>query len=669
MLLCGLLLACGAAPTPPPRGPAQGGAQPPVLRQRAAVVPGENGASTAAPDSLPRLRGEEDWRALAARPQRELSAHTEVVKFIVDLEDNHRVYFLQTERWELHYYFIQRFLTRNGVPIAPPEQFWQREYLSQDRRFVQGTLIRYRDQGVYTLELIAQDVLDVPRTLEVFRRVRENVWFGGELRYHPVPAHHLAALATIRAQVPVSTTDELFAGTRYQPLTVGEAYGYLRIVRGALEPAQVRRNDVVVLAQTPLDLPACAGVITAELQTGLSHIAVLTANRGTPNMALRGAAQDPALVALEGRLVRLHVTPQEYTVTLASQADAERAWQSQRPSQAMHPPLDRRDTGLPLLTALSRSDVNTVGAKAAQLGELTHITPPLTLPRGFGVPFAAYLEHLSRNGIDRELRALLGNPAFQNDPQARASGLEAIRRRIEQAPVNPALVDRIAARIREQFPGVRVRLRSSTNVEDLEGFNGAGLYLSTSVPASSTREQLADGLRRVWASAWTFVGFEERSWFRIEQTEVAMGILVQESIDDDVAVGVAITSNPFDQGRPGFYINAQVSAGSVTGARSGEVAEQLLWYTYPAPGALERMGASSLTHGAPVLTDEEARGLSASLLRIQEHFYGPFQWQDGRAMDVEYLVAGPSRRLVVVQARPFTVRYTQGREYTWRGSQ
>ena len=39
------------------------------------------------------------------------------------------------------------------------------------QRFVQAALVRYRDQDVWSFELVAQDVLDVPRTLAAFRRV------------------------------------------------------------------------------------------------------------------------------------------------------------------------------------------------------------------------------------------------------------------------------------------------------------------------------------------------------------------------------------------------------------------------------------------------------------------------------------------------------------------
>ena len=647
----------------------------PVIRQRAAYIPatsdpgapdaGTSAAPARGPDSVAQIDDAATWSALASQPSREITARTETVKIVIDLDDSNRVYFLDTRHWEIHYYFIQRFLARPGRPIAETQAFWQREYLSNDRHFIQAAIVHYRDQNIWAFELIAQDVLDTARAIDAFRRVRERFYLRAELRYHPIPPSHIAATDAIRAQgIPIVTHDEIFANTHFQPLNPGQAYGYLRFFDGPVDPTRVRPFDIVVLAQVPLDLPVCAGVITAELQTPLSHIAVLSANRRTPNMALRGATHDAPLRALEGQLVRLHVTPQEYTVTPTTQAEAERAWAASRPPTEFHPRRSDRDVGLPSVTTLRNADLETVGAKASQLGELTRIRPAVRLPRAFAVPFHAYIAHLRTHALEADLNRMLADPAFQSDSATRERALAAFRARIIATPVDPALLRAIRAQINALFPGTRVRYRSSTNAEDLPGFNGAGLYLSDASGANPSERQIADALRRVWASTWSFQGYEERAYFRIVQTEVAMSVMVQESIDDDHAAGVAITGNPFDEGRPGYFINAQLSAGSVTSAATGEVPEQLIFYTFPLPGALERISSSSRTGGRPVLSEAEAIALSRVLFQIHAHFTNERQvWQTGHAMDVEFLIAGPDRHVVIVQARPFTIHWDEGRGY------
>ena len=73
--------------------------------------------------------------------------------------------------------------------------------------------------------------------------------------------------------------------------------------------------------------------------------------------------------------------------------------------------------------------------------------------------------------------------------------------------------------------GTPIRCRSSTNNEDLAGFNGAGLYDShTHRPDEGP---LSETVRQVWSSLWTFRGTEEREFHRIDHLAAAMGVLVQ----------------------------------------------------------------------------------------------------------------------------------------------
>ncbi|MGC4071584.1 MAG: hypothetical protein QM760_03570 [Nibricoccus sp.] len=65
------------------------------------------------------------------------------------------------------------------------------------------------------------------------------------------------------------TTEEVFAGVRYQPLTEGSACGFLRVVRGPLDAASVRPDQILVLEQLPEEIPVSAAVISQPLQAPL----------------------------------------------------------------------------------------------------------------------------------------------------------------------------------------------------------------------------------------------------------------------------------------------------------------------------------------------------------------------------------------------------------------
>jgi rifampicin phosphotransferase len=548
-------------------------------------------------DYAARIDSEDMWRALAARPEHEATARTESVKTIIDLADHGRLYFLESKRWFFHYHFTKEFID----PIHSLSAFNEEQYHSADRRFILGEIVHYRDQDIWAFELAWLDELDVARTVESFHKIQAAMWIGDKLRYHPVPTAHLASLGELRRRIPIATSDEIFGGTRYQAVNPGEAFGTLRFLTEPFDATKVAPHDIVVLDGAPLDLPVCAGVITSQFQAPLSHVAVLSANRHTPDMTLRGASSDPALRRLEGKLVRLQVTLQDFAIDRASDEEAERAWKQRRPGSVMHLRRKDKDVGLPTLTEFNGSDTALVGAKAAQLGELRRFVPASMLPRAFAVPFHDYVEHLRRNGIDAELDRILADASFRDDRARRERALAQLRERIEHAPVNAALVTRIRDKIGALFPGTRVRFRSSTNAEDLPGFNGAGLYSSTIAPAHATDEQIADALRKVWASVWSFQGFEERSYFGIAAREVGMAVLVQESVDDIAGIGVAITANPYDRKHPGVLINVQDPGGSVTSPAAGEVPEQVLVHTWPEL-SVERISSSSRSGGQQLMS-------------------------------------------------------------------
>lgn len=623
---------------------------------------GAHTARPSRPDHAASIADESAWSALAARLEARTVAHVEEVKFVIDLADRDaegtpHVYFLDSSLYDSHYDFARAHLDRAGGRIAGPMEFYVSEYRQPTRRFWLGSLVRYRDADRAALEILAGDTMDAESLVRCFALVRARVFFGDTLAFHPISDQHERVLASLpEGALPVVRDDALHAGWSYEPLETGTAYGVVRIVRGRLDPTTVRPDQILVLEEVPDDVPVCAAMITARFQVPLAHVALLSANRGTPDAALRDAITDPRFVALEGRLARLFVSESELVVEETTRAEAEPFWAGLRPSEPFSPRLDRDESRLVPLSELRADDVDFAGAKAANLGEASSL-PGVEVPAGFVVPLRYFLEHLARNGILAEIDAMLADASFQADAGVRATRLAALRERIASAPVDPALVAHVREAIARLAAPGRLRFRSSTNAEDLPGFNGAGLYSSAVVAHDPTDAEIASALARIWASVFNLGAHEEREWYRIDHRRVAMAVLVQASVDDGIANGVALTANPYDRQRPGVLIDAQTMEGSVTGATSDEVPEQFLVLTYLPEREPEVLSRSSRTHGAPILSDAEVLRLTEVLVRLHEHFAPRFP-EGSNAVDVEFLIAGPEHRPVIVQARPFTVTYS-----------
>lgn len=145
-----------------------------------------------------------------------------------------------------------------------------------------------------------------------------------------------------------------------------------------------------------------------------------------------------------------------------------------------------------------------------------------------------------------------------------------------------------------------------------------------------------------------------------------MGVIVQPFVDGATANGVALTANPFFEGRPGFFVNAQALGGSVTGAAGEEIPEQHLIYNYQGFEP-ELVSRSSRNDGQPVMREPELLELANALQQINDTFVPIWESRQGQlpeggtiAAEVEFLVAGDDHHIVILQARPYTVVYQEG---------
>jgi phosphoenolpyruvate synthase/pyruvate phosphate dikinase len=199
-----------------------------------------------------------------------------------------------------------------------------------------------------------------------------------------------------------------------------------------------------------------------------------------------------------------------------------------------------------------------------------------------------------------------------------------------------------------------IRARSSTNNEDLPGFNGAGLY--DSYTHRPDEGHLESTIKQVFASLWNFRAFEERAFYRIDHMVAAMGVLLHPNEDDEVANGVAYTKNIYDPSWPGFYVNAQVGESLVTNPDPGARPEEFLISRIGEHGEYETqyISRSSLAPaGTPVLKQADIERLVEAMEAIHPHFAGLYGRPDDPsfAMDIEFKIRKDGS-LQIKQARP-----------------
>lgn len=619
------------------------------------------------------------------------------VKFLMTGVDtpNPVLWFVNTKNFEFHYFFARDAL---GLPLSNRE-FNARTYFTDRRQFLAGSIIAHDayenddgSQGLYTVEFWPTDPVKLPHVKMAFDAVKVGMGFAADsLRYHPAGQTQQALYDARRADfaargVDVIETEDLFANVTYSPLNLGEGYGVLRIMDGNDDrPPSVR--DVVVFKSIPNDLSHVSGVITDLPQTPLSHINLKAKQNDTPNAFIKNASDRAEVRALEGKIVHYQVTPDGFVLEEATQAEADDYFESIRPTQPQRPARDLTVTSVTALNDTGHAGVSAFGAKAANVAELRKILPEGVVPDGFAVPFSFYDRFMSapRNAdgsisSDRsrpsfydEVTEMMAADDFQADPAVREERLGDLQDRIEDAEVPGEISDaldywhhlmqpRAFDRNGDELPVLErpviqpLRARSSTNNEDLEGFNGAGLYDSyTHRPDEGHFEH---SVKQVWASLWNYRAFEEREFYRIDHLQAAMGVLVHPNFDDEMANGVAVTKNIYDPNWPGMYVNVQVGESLVTNPDPGATPDEYL---------IARLGpnreyeiqyvqhSSLLPDGQKtVLNEAQVAQLTRYMERIQDHFsrvYG--RARDAEfAMDIEFKITADGN-LAIKQARPW----------------
>jgi hypothetical protein len=599
----------------------------------------------------------------------------ESVEFVIDMRSGDTVSFLNSADWDLHYTFV-----REVIDQAPhldrciPEErslynqgwyaFSVENYFSvETRRYLLGTLVRYAGTGLQTVEFAPGDTISAEQMRHAFYVIMTRVpdperWF-----IRPQGADQIIRVSELQGQVPIIGPLAPFRGVTFQSLTAARAFGTLRYVPAAeIRSTALGPQDIVVTDDVPNDIPLIGGLVTEAFQTPLAHVNILSRGRGTPNMALADARNDPRLAPYFGRLVKLEVTASDFSIEEADQGEALEFWDSRKPTEVLRPRLDTSVRGVQPLAGRSYADLPFIGGKAAQLAELEKVVwckdkPALPPDRPFAIPLVHSLEHYAASGALALLDELRQDTAFQADPLAREAGLARVRARVMAHPVDRALLADVHDAIFARWSGRPVRFRSSSNTEDLPGFSGAGLYTSEGLDVDEIPGGVEDAIRTVWASLWERRGYDERQYSGVDHGAVAMAVLVHPAYHSERVNGVAISRDALQPTHADrYYVNAQLGEALVTNPAPGIESDELTVELYRAPRVVYHQH-SSFTPSVPVLSDAEASVLVCNLYQIHQHFrpiLDPEQEDAWFAMDIEWKLMGDARELVIKQARQYS---------------
>ena len=447
---------------------------------------------------------------------------------------------------------------------------------------------------------------------------------------------------------------DVYSNIDFLALNLGEGVGRLQVLDPDDRP---HSRDIVLYEALPNELPRVAGIISTVPQTPLSHVNLRAIQDGIPNAYIRDIRDDPAIAPLIGDFVRYEVTEDGYSIRAATKAEVDAHYEASRPAEEQTPEFDLSVTGIKPLSQIGFEDWKAFGVKAANVAVLGTLGfPEGTVPDGFAIPFYFYDEFMKAHDFYTRIEAMLADEDFQMDFDVQDDMLDDLRDDIEDADSPQWIVDALTTMHATYPEGQSLRYRSSTNNEDLPGFNGAGLYDSkTQNPDETVEDGIDKSLKGVFASLWTFRAFTEREFYRIDHLAAAMGVLVHPNYKDELANGVAVSFDPtaLTSGSDDwYYVNTQVGEDLVTNPEAHSVPEEILLYK---DGTYRVLATSNqVTPGQLLMSAAQLAQLAQHLSTIHDHFEALYDPATGEpfAIEIEFKITSEDI-LAIKQARPW----------------
>lgn len=635
------------------------------------------------------------------------------VKFTIMLCDPSTVYFHNGYVHRFHYDFARAKLS----PFAgwTRQQFDDATLHAQGQQAVLGAVLipgfglfgGFTSRSEMAIQLVRQDAYTREQVRDWFNLVKSKVAGSNTVPVLYFPTFEQQASAEDNRAWLAGQGIEVASPSRWITRNTcyanGWAIGRLKFVPGALvgdayRAGTLRPEDILITDGVAAEVPPVAGIITTAPATPNSHVALLSQTWGIPFVYLAEEVGQSAM-GLVGRRVILR----SYDVNYACRADfadaedlpaavlSDLAALKQIPPLAYAPmqrlPGDVYVTGV---DALTPDDTPRVGGKAANYGVLRREIPGNARPAA-AIGFRLWQEFLDqrlingltlRQQIDSQLAPHATWPP--TDPGALATTLANVRSHFTNTSLTrftAAQESAILAALQSSAygfdPDVKLRFRSSTNVEDTASFTGAGLYDSFSGclrddldadqsgpsvcdPTEANERGVFRAIRKVFASFYNDNAYQARVRLGVDEDEVGMAMLVHHSFPDptELANGVAVYEyTPGNGGGGELSIVSQVGATSVTNPDDGSTPEEVFIYItgfgmYPEL----RTSSSQTILGEYVMnypTDYE--NLGAFMSRVAAQYAVENQLTSRFTLDFEFkktTVGGSGGPLEIKQVRP-----------------
>lgn len=596
----------------------------------------------------------EVYKSLKGKPLSDKFSNIESVKIVYDIRSN-KLYYFNSTLISHHYQFATDYLGYDkDLNVFNAENYSNKEL---GREYLLGNLNHIKGTDKWIFELSVSDHMPIALIEKIFSLVQQTTFIGNTLRFYLNDREKTELFHQGKFKIPCITSEFIFSQLKYQEVASGNCIGILKEYKiKDLNLNKPKEDEIIILDGTPETLPNVKGIIVNELQTPLSHLVILGKNRKIPIMAYTLVFSDAKIKSLLNKKVELEIAVDTFFIKETNKKIKPINSSKKRTLIA-----DTTVTGLVDLSKINKKGVEYIGSKAQNLSYLIAIAKDSTFKvpeNAYAIPFYYYNRHIHNKTILPLINELIKNPN-KDSIQWINIQLDKIRKAIKKAPIDPNLIAALNQKLSSQKKFKNFRFRSSTNAEDIEGFNGAGLYESKTGIVGDSIKSFEKAIKQVWASVWNESSYWEREIFGIDQSNIAMGVLVHRSFPDELANGVVITTNLFRKEFNGITVNIQKGENSVVKPNKGEICEQFTAYDLNLFGTKNRnldvdyISNSTLNDNKPLLSISEINNLYKACKTIETKINQYWNKFNKKPVDIEFKIVGENRALYIKQARVF----------------
>lgn len=301
------------------------------------------------------------------------------------------------------------------------------------------------------------------------------------------------------------------------------------------------------------------------------------------------------------------------------------------------------------LKEISKGDVELVGGKGANLGEL--FNAGFNVPEAFVVSAQVYSKFISGNLKDKIEKGLQGLDV-ENTRK-----LDQVSKKIQFLIEKAKFPEDLKKEIKDFYKKINdfVAVRSSATTEDLKTASFAGMQAT--FLNIKRLDKVIKHVQKCWASLFTSRAIYYREQNNFHHLEAAIAVVVQRMVDSDTS-GVCFTINPVNNNKNDLVIEASFGLGESVVA--GEVTPDM-YVVHKDTLEIHQKNVNEQTWGyfrdkgktvkkkvkdskAQVLTDKQIMQLAELARKIEKHY--------GHPQDIEF--AFEKNKLYLLQSRPIT---------------